>query len=186
MRKQTQKGFTLIELMIVVAIIGILAAIAIPQYQTYILRTQVNRVMSETGALKTSVETCLLNGQTGFGVANPLTDCNTQATASSLLAPAGVDQRTGGGASFPQVALLSAGAPGAVAPVLPVGAPVLVPPLVLTATITGTFGGGAAAALALPGGAPPAATITWYRDSAGTWLCASNLVPANVTPATCP
>ena len=57
--KSMQKGFTLIELMIVVAIIGILAAIAIPQYQNYIAKSQVSRVMSETGALKTIIETCL-------------------------------------------------------------------------------------------------------------------------------
>ena len=59
-----QKGFTLIELMIVVAIIGILAAIAIPQYQNYIAKSQVTRVMSETGALKTVIETCVLDGKT--------------------------------------------------------------------------------------------------------------------------
>lgn len=57
-----QKGFTLIELMIVVAIIGILAAIAIPQYQNYIAKSQVSRVMSEVGSLRTPVETCLMNG----------------------------------------------------------------------------------------------------------------------------
>lgn len=57
-----QKGFTLIELMIVVAIIGILAAIAIPQYQNYIAKSQVSRVMNETAAMRTAVETCLLDG----------------------------------------------------------------------------------------------------------------------------
>jgi len=50
--------------MIVVAIIGILAAIAIPQYQNYIAKSQVSRVMSETGSLKTVVETCILEGKT--------------------------------------------------------------------------------------------------------------------------
>lgn len=63
----SQYGFTLIELMIVVAIIGILAAIAIPQYQNYVARSQVSRVMSETGQLRTAVETCLLSGQSGAG-----------------------------------------------------------------------------------------------------------------------
>ncbi len=53
--KKIQQGFTLIELMIVVAIIGILAAIAIPAYQNYIARSQMTEAMSLTGGLKVTV-----------------------------------------------------------------------------------------------------------------------------------
>src|SRR3982750_135192 len=95
MKRSMQKGFTLIELMIVVPIIGILAAIALPQYQTYVAKSQVARVMGETGNLKTVVENCLLDGRT-----TPITNftatavptaaqCDLQATASSIQTGAG-------------------------------------------------------------------------------------------------
>jgi len=53
--KNVQKGFTLIELMIVVAIIGILAAIAIPAYQDYTIRSKVTELVNAAGVCKTSI-----------------------------------------------------------------------------------------------------------------------------------
>ncbi|KAA6184866.1 prepilin-type N-terminal cleavage/methylation domain-containing protein [Thiohalocapsa marina] len=55
MKRHNQAGFTLIELMIVVAIIGILAAIAIPAYQDYVARSQMSEAMMLTGGAKTAV-----------------------------------------------------------------------------------------------------------------------------------
>ncbi|MCP1624848.1 pilin [Pseudomonas nitroreducens] len=67
---KAQKGFTLIELMIVVAIIGILAAVAIPQYQDYTIKAKVGNALTAGDSLKTAVALC---AQEAGGV---LTSCD--------------------------------------------------------------------------------------------------------------
>lgn len=67
--KTVQKGFTLIELMIVIAIIGILAAVALPAYQDYTVRAKVSEGISVANGLKTGVTDAFIGGGiTGLGL----------------------------------------------------------------------------------------------------------------------
>ncbi|RZA08144.1 MAG: pilin [Moraxellaceae bacterium] len=146
--KNLQAGFTLIELMIVVAIIGILAAIAIPQYQNYVTKSQVTRVMQEAAAIKSAVETCLLEGKLNVG---PLaSDCNPSATASNLLVapPAGSFGIATATSNVPGVVMNANG----------------------SATIISNFGNGVSGVLA-------GLSLTWSRDLNGTWSCATTVNP---------
>lgn len=82
MLKQVQKGFTLIELMIVVAIIGILAAVALPAYQDYTARAKLSEVILAASACKTTITEA---SQTGLN-STPVNDgfgCGESSSASS-------------------------------------------------------------------------------------------------------
>jgi type IV pilus assembly protein PilA len=158
MMKKAQAGFTLIELMIVVAIIGILAAVAIPQYQNYVARAQVARVMSETSSIRTVVETCILDGKTALGTAAG--QCDVGWTTSNLIASLGapmVGQDAGGETGGEAGSGIQEG-------------------LVITlpedadseGSIVATFGTNAATVL-------KDKTLTWARSTAGSWSCTTTV-----------
>jgi type IV pilus assembly protein PilA len=79
-KRAVQKGFTLIELMIVVAIIGILAAVALPAYQDYTIRAQVTESMALASGLKTAVSD-YFSASGAFPVANQQAICGDNTTS---------------------------------------------------------------------------------------------------------
>lgn len=85
-----QSGFTLIELMIVVAIVAILAAVALPAYQSYTQRAKFSEVIAATGPAKTAAEVCV-QGYTGVSSALGTTCASaSNAAMSGAIATGGV------------------------------------------------------------------------------------------------
>lgn len=155
-----QAAFTLIELMITVAIIAILVAIAIPKYQDYIIKTQVTRVIGEVAHLTSNVEHCIAETRLIIGHLNSInftTTCDPGTTPSNLITTVDLSQ-TGSlseNSGFAQVSILPDG----------------------SASMAARFGANAHTNLLGLG-------IVWTRSIEGSWRCSMGIITPGIAGVT--
>jgi type IV pilus assembly protein PilA len=155
--KAMQKGFTLIELMIVVAIVGILAAVALPAYQDYMVRARVTEGLSLASGMKTTVAENALNGVALNLGAPTVTNPSANVTQLEVAAATGV------------ITITYAAAAGG-------GSLTLVP-----------FTGTVASPTAIASGTVPTTAIQWKCKAAGSQFAvgATGTLLAKFAPADC-